>query len=322
MRRGTSAPGRRTYFNNPLIGESLRHLPAALGHPTTGAFRDYLIAHLHQSSRVTRQRYAEYIAQRYARDGQMNLDLAGFLARYGTERAGREVLCFELLQAVPVFQDASALWLAEQSEDGGSREALVAFLAARLPGKRTERIAKELVQAWRQLGKLKSVRLAIYRPLWAVPPLHAFLYVLARLFPEPSAVRFEALAGLPVGRALLWPRPALAGLLQEAQTAGHVSRISALDQYHQFALTGTGKERMEALLKGASVSVAAREESPSTYAPAKPPSELKKPRRSAARRSAEPQAIDDGSAGGVVEPPEADLDAAPAAASIRRRKAR
>ena len=67
---------RRTYLNNLLVEESLEHLPAALEHQDTASFKAYLRDHLHQNSAKTRVKYAEYIAYRYSKDGQMNLALA------------------------------------------------------------------------------------------------------------------------------------------------------------------------------------------------------------------------------------------------------
>ena len=61
-------------------------------------------------------------------------------------------------------------------------------------------------------------------------------------------VRVDHLTAQPIVRALLWPLPALVPLLDEARRAGHVSKISELDQYHQFTLAEPGTERMSRLL--------------------------------------------------------------------------
>jgi hypothetical protein len=246
--KAITQPQRRTYFNNPLIAETLAHLPAAIEHPTTASFKAYLVEHLHQSSLTTRQRYAEYIAQRFARDGVMNQDLARAMARFGTTHAGREILCFELLRAMPLFQDASSLWLAEQPAEGAPRASLLAFLEPRLHGRNADKVGEALVKAWRELGKVRAPKPAVYVPVWVEPPIEAFLYALAVLIPERTMVRVEVLAGMPILRALLWPRAGLDALLRAAQHRGHVSKISELDQYHQFTLAETGAVRMDGLL--------------------------------------------------------------------------
>src|SRR5438094_374421 len=109
---------RRTYFNNPLVEESLRYLPDALQYPTSISFRAHLVRALPQSSVQTRQRFAQYISQRFSHDGEMNLELAAALAKFGDSRAGREILYFELLRAIPVLHDVASLWLAEQPPEG------------------------------------------------------------------------------------------------------------------------------------------------------------------------------------------------------------
>lgn len=270
---------RRTYFDKPLIEESLRYLPAAVDHPTSVEFRDYLAENLHQSSAQTRKRLAEYIAQRFSHDGQMNLSLARALARFGDSRTGREILYFELLQSAPVLHDIASLWLAEQPETGAPRSSLLAFLEKRLGGRSADQVAGAAVAAFRRCRKLTSPKPAVYVPVWSEPPLEAFLYILARLYPERTMVRFDIFAGQPLVRALLWPRPCLAPLLEKARLAGHISKISELDQYHQFTLADAGAARLGWLFGDPHPEILVAREptvpydtpSPTKTAPAKPP---------------------------------------------------
>lgn len=270
---------RRTYFNNPLVEESLRHLPAAVDHPTSVEFRAYLVENLHHSSAQTRERFAQYIAQRFSQDGQMNLSLARALAKFGDSRTGREILYFELLQSVPLLHDIASLWLAEQPETGAPRSSLLAFLEKRLGGRSAEQVAEAAVAAFRRCRKLTSPKPAVYVPVWSEPPLEAFLYVLARLFPERTMARLDIFAGQPLIRALLWPRPCLAPLIEKARLAGHISKVSELDQYHQFTLADAGSVRLGWLFGDSPPATAvAREPTvpydtppPTQAAPAKPP---------------------------------------------------
>lgn len=248
MTRAISQPHRRTYFNNPLIEETLTHIPAAVENKTTAEFKKYLIQHLHQSSQSTREHYAEYIAQRFAKDGVMNQDLARAIAVYGTSGTGREILCFEMLRAMPLFHDASSLWLAEQPSAGATRAMLIEFLEPRLRGRNADKVAQALAQAWRQFGKAHMPKTGLYVPIWKNPSLEAFLYVLVCLFPQKTMARVDALSGLPIIRAMLWPRAGIEPLLQSAVHAGHVSKISQLDQYHQFTFADSGQERLDRLL--------------------------------------------------------------------------
>jgi hypothetical protein len=248
LSKAISQRSRRTYFNNPLVEESLRYLPDALQHPTSIAFRAHLIETLPQSSIQTRRRFAEYVSQRFSHDGRMNLELAAALGSFGDSRAGREILFFEMLRAIPVLHDVASLWLAEQPPEGASRKGLLAFLERRLGGRNADQVATAAIATFRRCRKITSPKPAVYLPVWAEPPLDAFLYVLARLYPERAMVRVDHLTAQPVLRALLWPRPALAPLLEEALRAGHVCRISELDQYHQFTLSEPALGRMSRLL--------------------------------------------------------------------------
>ena len=248
MSRSVTQRERRTYFNNPLVEDSLRHLPSALEHPTTAAFRHYLTAHLHHNSVKTRERMAQYIAHRFSKDGAMNLALAAGLRVFANGRAAREILYFEYLLAVPLLQEIANRWLVELPTEGGNRASLLDFLNVRLGGRNSNQVAKAAVQTFRELGRLLSPKLAHYIPVRPVPPPEAFLYILARHYPEPAMVRLETFAGENIIRAMLWPSACISDLLKAAETAGHVSKISQLDQYHQFTLAGTGEERMRLLL--------------------------------------------------------------------------
>lgn len=254
MRRAISQPSRRTHFNKPLIEESLAYLPAALDHPTTVAFKAYLIKHLPQSATSTRDRYAEYIAERFSMNGQMNLQLAAAIKQFGGTRVGREILCFEMLRAVPIFHDASSLWLSEQPSTGSHRLQLIDFLKSRLSVGDIAEVASVLITAWRKLGKIRLLKRTDVLPTWANPPVEAFLYALCVLFPDRTMVRVDVLASMPLMRAMLWPRPGLEALLQQALQLGHLSKISELDQYYQFTLEDSGANRLERLLAIASTS--------------------------------------------------------------------
>ena len=290
MTRSITNRARRTYFNNPLIEESLKHLPAALDYPTSTAFRAYLVQNLHHNSLKTRERMAGYIAARFAHDGVMNHDLAAALKRFGDSKIDKEIFYFEYIQAIPLLQDVAVRWLGALPEEGGNREALLRFLDARLAGRSSEKVAKYVVQALKQLGRLRSPKLAHYVPIWSEPPLEAFLYVLARMFPEGGMVQVENFGGENAIRAMLWPVSCIPELLKAAERAGHVSKISQLDQYHQFTLAGTGAERMRLLLPDAGP-VSAR-----------PQAAVKPPQSKAPRKQPAVQLKEEPVAGVVKEP--------------------
>jgi hypothetical protein len=250
LNRVVSSRSRRTYFTKPLVKESLAFLPAAIDYPMSWDFKKHLEENLHQNSLKARQRYAKYIANRFSHDGRMNLDLARAIKVFGDSRVGREILYFEMLQAVPLLHEIASLWLAERTTEapGAPRSDLLAFLDARLAGRNAGEVATAAVNTFRKFGKIISPKTAFYLPMWTEPPIEAFLYVLARLYPERTMVRVDLFSGLPLLRAMLWPQASMERLLTGAEQAGHVSKITHLDQYHQFTLAATGEERMRLLL--------------------------------------------------------------------------
>lgn len=246
--RKTENKRRRSYFNHPLVLESLLCLPAALEHPNPDDFGRYVIEHVPQNSLKGRKRIAGYLRQRFSDGRCMNLPLAAAVAQFGDSRISREILYFELLRAYPLFAEIATHWVAELPEEGGSRQSLKQFLAVRIPGRSTEKVAKDSLTTMKQCGKISRPRTAWYRALWSPPPLEVFLYVLAALYREPAVVPIESFLNHPLRRAMLWPPASLEELLQEAARAGHISKIARLDQYHQFTLAGSGAERFQRLL--------------------------------------------------------------------------
>jgi hypothetical protein len=248
VKKAISNSTRRTYFNNPLVLESLQHLPAALEHPDSNSFKAYLIDHLHFNSEKTRRRMARYIANRFSVDGVMNLDLARAIHRFGDSLIGMEILYFEYIQAIPLLQEIAIRWLAELPEQGTDRASFIAFLELVLGNRSIKKVSKDVTLTFKRFGKLSSPKLSYYCPVWTEPPLEAFLYILARLYPEKTMVRVEMFMNENPVRAMLWPSGSILELLQRAEKAKHISKISQLDQYHQFTLSALGPERMDMLL--------------------------------------------------------------------------
>jgi hypothetical protein len=191
---------------------------------------------------------AQYIAHRFSHNGSMNLHLASALRCFGDSRTGREILYFEYLRSVPLLNEIAVRWLAELPEQGGSRASLLSFLETRLSVKRHGEIAKSALTVFRKLGRIQSQGQVHYIPIWSEPLLEAFLYILARMYPERTMVRLEAFAGENIIRGMLWPASSIPVLLKAAESIGHISKISQLDQYHQFTLASAGDERMRILL--------------------------------------------------------------------------
>jgi len=238
---------KRTYFNHPLIDESLQCLPLALQYPDVTDFREQVVEALPQNSLKGRRRIAHYLVQRFSDGRLMNLHLAAAIAHFRDSPISREMLYFELLQAMPLFQEIATSWLAQVPEEGAPRSSLMEFLKPRLGGRSVEKVTKDSLTTFKQCGKIRSPKMAWFEAVWSRPPLEVFLYVLARLYPERTMARVDLFTGLPILRALLWPQSCLEDLLRRAEEAGHISKITRLDQYHQFTLAGSAAERMRLL---------------------------------------------------------------------------
>lgn len=230
-----------------LIDEALALLPLALEHSTREDFCRHVEEQLHQNSRNSRRRYALYLANRYSENGLMNLALAQALAVFKDEQIRREILFFETVYAMPALRDITANWLAFQPETGGTRKDLKKFVTSRLPELKPKDIIVRSVNGLKKFRRLHFAKLGEYVPIWVEPPLEVFVYVLARLFPQPTLVPIEGFKASEEVRALLWRPAVIEPLLRRAEQAGYVSRITQLDAYYQFALSDSGEARLERL---------------------------------------------------------------------------
>lgn len=246
----------RGYLGHLLVEEALTLLPAALEHQTQERFRLYVEEHLHHNSRTTRRRYAGYLANRYSQNGLMNLSLARALSVFADRRIGREILFFETIYAMPILKDIAANWVAFQPETGGMRQDLQAFVISRLPDIKPPDVIKRSVTGLKKFHRLRSRKQGEYIPIWVEPPLEAFVYVLCRLFPEPTVVPIEGFKASEDVRALLWQPGVIEPLLQQAEKQEFVSKITQLDAYYQFTLSDKGEKRLERLLDEAATATA------------------------------------------------------------------
>jgi hypothetical protein len=191
---------------------------------------------------------AQYIANRFSTDGLMNLDLAQAVKTFGDSHTGKEILYFEYIQAIPLLQEIAIRWLSQLPEQGTERVSLVNFLEMRLGGRSVKRVSDSIVKTFKSFGKLKNPKPGYYCPIWSTPSLEAFLYVLARMYPERTMVRVEMFMNDNMIRSMLWPTTGILELLKKAEHVDHISKISQLDQYHQFTLSTFGSDRMKMLL--------------------------------------------------------------------------
>jgi hypothetical protein len=239
---------KRTYIHNLLIHECLDLLPAALDHRDVESFKAYLREHLPQNSAATRLRYARYLSSRYSKAGVVNQALARFLRLCPDPRARVEVLWFETIRAMPLLRELCGSWLAKLPAEGGTREEMVEFLKTRVGERSAEKVATEALKGLNKLGHLRMIRAGRYQPVWAEPPVDALAYALAQVYPSPTVVRVEIFKADPLWQALLWPPAGLERLINQAEPNGVVARVTKLDTYYQFALDGTGEERMSRVI--------------------------------------------------------------------------
>jgi hypothetical protein len=240
---------RQTYINNMIVEECLNFLPHGIEHPAIADYMAFLRQNLPQNSANTRLKYAEYIAYRYSINGIINQPLARFLRVCPNDRAKREVLWFETIRAMPPLRDLSENWLSKLNDSPASRQELLDFLKIRIGDRNPDKIASEAVSAIRKFGHLRSEKPGLYIAVWTEPPLEALLYVLSRLYPASTLVRMEVFKTDTLWQALLWSATGLERLVLGAERNGIIGQVTKLDNYYQFALEGSGDERLERLLK-------------------------------------------------------------------------
>jgi len=149
---------------------------------------------------------------------------------------------------MPPLRELCESWLSKLSEIGAIRKKLLDYLLPRIGGRNPDKIATEAVGAIRKFGHLKSDKPAHYLPIWTEPPLEVLIYVLSRLYPEPSVVKMEQFKANTLWQALLWQAAGIERIILEGERVGIIASITKLDRYYQFALEGTGEERLNMFL--------------------------------------------------------------------------
>jgi len=240
---------KRTYIHNLLINECLELLPAAMEHSHVEDFKAYLRDHLPQNSSATRLRYARYLSSRYSAGGIVNQALARFLRTCPDPQARLEVLWFETIRAMPLLRELCEAWLAKLPAEGGSREEMVKFLKVRVGERSAEKVATEALKGLNKLGHFQTVKAGQYQPVWADPPADSLAYALTQIYPSPTIVRVEIFKADTLWQALLWPPTGLERMINQGEQNSVAARVTKLDNYYQFALEGTGEERLKRMIE-------------------------------------------------------------------------
>lgn len=200
---------RRTYFNHPLVEESLQCLPAALQHRSVEAFRQHVVEHVPQNSLKGRQRIAGYLLHRFAPNGELNLPLSAAVARFSATR-GSAAKLYSSNYCRCIRSCRRSQWSGwTLPPEGSSRAELQQFLEPRIPGRSTEKVAKDSMTTMFQCGKVARPKVGWYRAVWANPPIEVFVFQCsARLSQRPPWFASISSPGCPfTGRCFgLLPR--------------------------------------------------------------------------------------------------------------------
>ncbi|MHA1215688.1 MAG: hypothetical protein ACTSPG_10340 [Candidatus Hodarchaeales archaeon] len=225
----------RKYFSKPLIKESLELLPLAVDISNSREFEFLLRQKLPQNSLVTRERYARYIANRYSKNGKVNIYLAKFLSLFDSQSSALEVLYFEMLLAEPVLISVAKDFLTAKLSEVCTNKEMEEFLKQVVPGKNVKEVRSAVCQALFTFGRLKKKKPGKYTVNLVDPNLPEFLYVLHRLFPEPGMYRVSQLLSSDELAGLLWSESRIKELLYKGWHDGYLLKVTEIDRFFHFS---------------------------------------------------------------------------------------
>jgi DNA repair protein RadC len=235
-----ASDGIRTFADDEAAN-ALTFLPQAARYATLEDFKAYLGERLPYNSASTRRRRANYILDRFFRDGRLDTPLTFFAARCASPEDLKPAIFYHLLRAEPLAVRVAddLVWPALPVGRLG-RADIREFVLQLLPdlGAASQaKVLQAIFNTYTTLGVgVGAGDRDVLRFQAHAGTLEGELYLLTAEFPAPGSYSFDALEASPLRRWLLWDRDWLRRQLYNLQDLGVLSKVSEIDTVRQFAL--------------------------------------------------------------------------------------
>lgn len=231
-------PAMRTFANDEFAN-SLLFIPRAAHFESYDDFKAHLRQRLPYNSESTRERRAHYILNRFFPQERLDVPLAYYASRCGSEADLQPVLFYHVLKAEPLAAAVAEELVWPALPLGRvERDAVREFVLQRLPDIRPASQTKVLQSLFNtyDLSSTGTRDESLLRFQSHPGTFQAFLYVLTAEFPEPGMYRFEQMEEGSMRHWLLWDREWMVEQLYNLRDVGVLSKVSQIDALRQFTL--------------------------------------------------------------------------------------
>lgn len=248
--RPTKTPGLRSYTND-LVNYAVAYLPEAERFSDLLSFRDFLYQNLPLNAQTTRERYSQYIVNRFFPGDRYARDLVAIASALRDSSALRDVVFYLTAVAEPIVAKIAAevIWPA-LPKGALSRLQIQHGVEARLhvAPSAVRDTAQAIVRTYVRLGiveaSAKELRLRLREG-----SLDALVFILHREFPTPGMYDLRKLLEGPAHSWLLWSQDWIRKCLYRLRELGILAKVSEIDTVRQFTTRFSPDEAMDTWLR-------------------------------------------------------------------------
>lgn len=224
-------------FSKAVLKETIEILPSLSPDQSIDDIRKHLKSSLHFNSEETRRRYTSYITQRMFPSGTVDSSLILFAKAFRNKKDLKEVCFYKFMKAEPIVEQViHDLIIPNISKGSIARQQIRKYLEVKFPEvKSFTDSTKGIVEALSTGGIVKVARDSItfgYRDI----PLYAFSYILHSEFSDSGMHTISKISENTSIRAMLWREKDISTSLYELRNQGIISKVSEIDNLHQFTL--------------------------------------------------------------------------------------
>ena len=250
LRKSTAPHIRTGLFSKAMLHEAIEMLPKLPDTESLADVKDYLKKHLRFSGQSTRDRNAQYIAQRMFPDGYADAALLAYARAYVSRQELRDACFYRFCKAEPLMYEAIENLLLPAIGTGQlQRSVLRNYLSHRFPDyPSTKDCAFAIVDALIAGSIITADRLTMNFTFRDIK-IPSFAFVLHSEFPEPGMFDIGKLEQNRAIQAMLWKPDAIIPALYELRNRNIISKVSEIDSVRQFTTKYTLEQVSEVLAR-------------------------------------------------------------------------
>jgi DNA repair protein RadC len=233
------------------VNFAVAFLPEAARFSDLLSYRDYLYKDLPVNARTTRERYSQYLVNRFFPGDRYAGDLIAFAAAARETPALRDVVFYLTAAAEPILAKVAIEVVSPALPRGSlSRLQLLHGVEARLhvAPSAVRDTMQAIVRTYSRLGVAEATPKDLQLRL-RDGSLGALVFVLHREFPEPGIYELRRCLDGPAHSWLLWSQDWIRKGLYRLRELGILAKVSEIDRVRQFTTCFTGDEAMATWLR-------------------------------------------------------------------------